>query len=265
VAEMNNEFEVFSFRASDGNTVKLEYRESLPSTSALATQYAEAGYPDRYAVFAEKQATGTSKGKSLSENDINKGIFLSCILRPSIFKSQAGPIIALSTLALALALEEHSSKTIEIGWDGCIYCNRTKIGEIFVHNKSSSDNTSYEYLIISFSVKLDEKIFPPRLTDMVRSVFEENNLSVPMIMAKTILNKCFSLYKDLKTPEKHFNNYASKFALEGVKIKYIEKGKKKPARIVGISKEDLSLIIELRDGRKINVHSSSAVQIPNKI
>ena len=44
-----------SFRASDGNTVRVEYRESLPSTAALAKEYAKSGYPDRYVVFAEKQ------------------------------------------------------------------------------------------------------------------------------------------------------------------------------------------------------------------
>ena len=100
---------------------------------------------------------------------------------------------------------------------------------------------------------------------MVKRVFEENNLSVPMIMAKTILNKFFSIYKDLKAPAKHLNHYVSKFALEGVSIKYIEDGKKRTAKVVGVSKEDLSLIIELRDGRRITVHSPSLVQIPNKV
>ena len=165
---------------------------------------------------------------------------------------------------MALALEEHSSKTMGIGWVSDIYCNRSKIGGSTVEGKLDS-HTSYEYLIISFAVNLDEKNFPPRLTDMVRRVFEENNISVPMIMAKTILNKFFSIYKDLKAPAKHLNNYASKFALEDVKIKYIEEGKKRTAKVAGVSKEDLSLIIELRDGRKINVHSPSIVQIPNKI
>ena len=261
---MNNEFDIFSFRASDGNTVKLEYRQSLPSASALAKEYAKAGYPDRYAVFTEKQTGVSALGTTLSNGESDKGIFLSCILRPSIFPSQAGSIGALSALALALALEEHSSKTMGIGWVSDIYCNRSKIGGSTVEGKLDS-HTSYEYLIISFAVNLDEKNFPPRLTDMVRRVFEENNISVPMIMAKTILNKFFSIYKDLKAPAKHLNNYASKFALEDVKIKYIEEGKKRTAKVAGVSKEDLSLIIELRDGRKINVHSPSIVQIPNKI
>jgi len=257
---MQNEFNIVSFRATDGNTVKLEYRESLPSTSALAKEYAKAGYPDRYAVFTEKQTSSSS----FSEGENDRGIFLSCILRPSIFPSQAGAIGALSTLALALALEEHSSKAMGIGWVSDIYCEGLKIGGVIVEGKLDS-HTSYEYLIINFAVKLDEKNFPPRLTDMVRQVFEENNISVPMIMAKTILNKFFSIYKELKSPTKHLNLYFSKFVLSDVKIKYVEEGKKKRGKIIGINKDDLSLIIETADGRKINVTSPSSVSIPNKI
>ena len=261
---MQNEFNVFSFRASDGNTVKLEYRKSLPSAAALAREYALAGYPDRYTVFTEKQTAVSSLGTPLSNGEIENGLFLSCILRPSIFPSQAGSVGPLSALSLALALEEHTSKKMSIGWVSDIYCEGSKIGGITVEGKLDS-HTSYEYLIINFAVRLDEKNFPPRLTDMVRQVFEEDNVSVSMIMAKTVLNKFFAVYKDLKSPTKHLNVYATKFALNDKKITYIEGSKKRTAKVVGVNKDDLTLIIETRDGRRINVSSPSAVIIPNKI
>lgn len=261
---MQNESSIFHFRASDGNTVKLEYRESLPSTAELAREYAGMRYPDRYAVFTEKQTGISALGEPLSNSESDKGLFLSCILRPSIFPSQAGSIGPLSALALALALEEHSSKKMGIGWVSDIYCDNIKIGGITVEGKLDSF-TSYEYLIITFAVRLDEKNFPPRLTDMVRQVFEENNISVPMIMAKTVLNKFFSIYKELKNPTKHLNIYASKFALTDTKIKYVENGKKKSAKVVGINKNDLTLIIETKDGNRLNISSPSSVIIPNKL
>lgn len=261
---MQNEFNIFTFRASDGNTVKLEHRESLPSTAALAREYANMRYPDRYAVFTEKQTAVSALGDSLSNGESEKGLFLSCILRPSIFPSQAGSIGPLSAVALALALEEHSSKKMGIGWVSDIYCDGIKIGGITVEGKLDSF-TSYEYLIITFAVRLDEKNFPPRLTDMVRQVFEEDNISVPMIMAKTVLNKFFSIYRELKNPAKHLNLYAGKFALADKKIKYIENGKKKNAKVIGINKEELALIIETRDGRRLEITSPSTVIIPNKI
>lgn len=256
--------DIHSFRASDGNTVKIEYHSSLPSVAALAKEYANSGYPDRYVVFAEKQTGLSATGQHLSDNDIETGLYLSLILRPSIFPSQAGTIGPLSALALALALEEHTSSNIGIGWVNEIFCNNSKIGCASVEGKLDSF-TSYEYMIITFSVKLDNKNFPPRLTDMVRKVFEDGNFSIPMIMAKTVLNRFFGIYRELKTPAKHISNYASKSALIDKKIKYIEDGKKKTVRVSHVDKETLSLVVETRDGRQIVVSSPSSVIIPNKI
>lgn len=252
------------FRASDGNTVRLEHRESLPSAAALAKEYANAGYPDRYAVFTEKQTALSACGAPLSDNEIESGLFVSCILRPSIFPSQAGAIGALSAVAFAAALEEHTAKNIGIGWVSDIFCDGIKIGETAVEGKL--DNfTSYEYLIVSFSVRLNEKNFPPRLTDIVRQVFEEDSISVSMIMAKTVLNKFFGVYRELKNPAKHINTYVSRSVLMDKKIKYIDDGKKKTCRVVGINRESLAIIVEAKDGTRHEITSPSGVVIPNKI
>ena len=260
---MQDDKSVLSFRASDGNTVRLEYRESLPSTAELAKEYARAGYPDRYAVFTEKQTAVSATGDPITRGESEKGLYLSCILRPSIFPSQAGCIGPLSAVALAAALEEHTMKDIGIGWVSDIYCDGIKVGCTSVEGKL--DNfTSYEYLIVTFSVKLDKK-FTPRLTDMVRRVFEDGNQSIPVIMAKTVLNRFFAIYREIKNPAKHINHYVNRFALTDKKIKYIEDGKKKTVKVIGINKENLALIIERKKGLQIQVSSPSSVIIPNKL
>lgn len=244
--------EIVSFRVSDGNTVKLEHRSTLTSTVELAREYARAGYPDRYVIFTERQGESES------------GLYMSCILRPSIFPSQAGLIGPLATVAFAAALEEHTSKKLGIGWVSDIYCDGIKVGGCSVEGKL--DNfTSYEYMIITFAVKLDERIFPPRLTDMVRTVFEADNTSVAMIIARTVLNKFFMIYRDLKSPEKHMDAYKAKFALAGKKIKYLSDGKKRLARVVDIDKKNCTLIIEAKDSSILRISSPSMVIIPNKL
>lgn len=251
---MLNECDVISFRVSDGNTVKLEYRSSFPSISELAKSYASAGYPDRYVVFTEKQ-TG--------ENG-SKGMFLSCILRPSIFPSQAGMVAPLAAVALATALEEHTTKKMGIGWVSDIYCDNVKIGGCSVEGKL--DNyTSYEYMIVNFAVNLNEQNFPPRLSDMVKQVFEANNSSIAMIIAKTVLNKFFNIYREIKSPEKYMEIYDNKFVLNGKKIKYIEDGRKKRGRVMEVDKKNCTLIIENNEGNTIRIISPSSIIIPNKI
>ena len=261
---MQNESNIMTFRASDGNTVKLEHHQSLPSVADLAKEYAKAGYPDRYVVFAEMQTGASAVGANVSETSPEKGLYLSCILRPSIFPSQAGCLGALSAVALASALEEHTMKSMGIGWVSNVYCDGVKIGYTSVEGKLDS-YASYEYLIVNFAVRLFEKKFSPRLTDMVRRIFEDGNLSIPTIMAKTVLNRFFAIYREIKNPAKHLNHYATKFILSDKKIKYTENGKKKTVKVVGVNKSNLALIIETRDGRRIDVISPSSVILPTKI
>ena len=255
---------LFTFRASDGNTVKLEYSPSLPSAALLAKEYAASGVKDRYIVFTERQTALSALGTPLAEGESENGIYISCILRPSIFPSQAGLIGPLGALAFASALEEHSPKKFGIGWVSDIYCEGKKIGGCFVEGKFDSF-TSYEYLIVNFAVKTDKENFPPRLTDMVRQVFEEGNISLGMIVAKTVINRFFNIYRDLKNPGKNMDKYKERFVLTGKKIKYIEEGKKKTAKVVSIDKKHCTLNIESKDGRQISVTSPSSVIIPNKI
>lgn len=255
---------VFSFRASDGNTVRFEYNDSLPSAAALAREYAASGYPDRYVVYTEKQLDISATGATITSQEGERGIYLSCILRPSIFRSQAGLIGPMSAVALIGALEEHTAKELGIGWVSDIYCEGRKIGASWVEGKF--DNfSSFEYLIVNFAVKVDENSFPPRLTDMIKKVFEKDNLSVSMIMAKAIINKFFGIYRDLKDPDKYMDLYSEKFILRGKKIKYIEDGVKKSARVISVDNETCALIIETKNGEELLITSPSCVIIPNKL
>jgi len=254
--DSKNEF-LYSVRTSDGNIIKLEYHKSLPSVSALAREYAKQGYPDRYVVLAENQGeAGEQKGPC--------GIYMSLILRPSIFPSQAVFITPAAAVATSLALIEHTTKNVGIGWVSNIFCNGELIGDVAAEGKL--DNfTSYEYLILNFSIKLDENNFPPRLTDMIRKVFESENTSIPMIIAKNILDKFFKLYSSIKSPQKLMNVYKSLFALRGERIKCSIGGTTKLCKVLGVDGATCTLIVESRGGKIHTVTTPKGVITPKKL
>ena len=254
-----------TIKVGNGTTVKIEYRDFAPSTAALAKEYALQGYPDRYAVFTEHQATTDITGTKLRKGALEKGIFISLILRPSFFIAQAASIGTMSVVALSQALESYTTKGIGISWVSDIYCDGAKIGGTQIEGKLK-DSNSYDYIIVTFAAKIDEKNFPPRLKDSVKMVFEKDNLSVGMMMAKTVLDKFFTAYSNIKSVESHHKYYTARFALTDAKIKYIDdKGKKRFATVVGIDKESLALIIKTRFGQPIQVFKSSRVIIPGRI
>lgn len=251
-----------TMRASDGSVVKLECHDALPSTAKLAREYARLGYPDRYVVFAESRKKGDAEAKHKSETD--RGIYMSCILRPSIFPSQAALLSALCAVAVDTALEEHTTQQIGIGWVSKIYCNGSIIGDVTIEGKL--DNfTSYEYIIINCSLTLSENDFPPRLTDLIRKVFESENTSIPIIIAKNILNKFFSFYSNLKNSSKFMDIYRQKFILRGHKVKYLKGGRRQSCKVLGVKTDDCSLMVEDSDKKVVYISTPNKVIIPKKI
>ena len=252
--EENN---AISMRASDGSIVKIEYHKRLESAAALARDYASRGYPDRYAVVCEYEGARESEGK---------GVYISCILRPSIFPSQAGLLSSLAAVAFATGLEAHSPKKIGIGWVSNIFCEGRMIGSASIEGKL--DNyTTYEYIIVNFSAKLSEEDFPTKISDLVKKVFEADNESITAIIAKTVLNKFFPFYSNMRNHMKYMNVYRQKFVHNGVKVKLItdNKGKRVSGRIVGVDLDYCTLLVERKNGVVETVKSPARVIIPRYI
>ncbi len=252
-------------RTQEGNILHLECHDTLEATNELARKYAKLGYGDGYVVFSENQTKISATGEALGEDETEHGVYLSCILRPSIFPSQAGFIGAISATALITALEEHTTKHLGIGWIGDIFCEGVKIGGTTTEGKL--DNFSaYEFIIVNFAVKLTDTDFPPRLNDLVKKVFESDSSSISLIIAKNILSKFYKLYpKCIKSPERIMEVYKRKFILTGVRTRYFEDGKKKFCKIVGVDSNDGRLIVEARGGRRKQISAYKNIIIPDKI
>lgn len=256
---------VVTYRETDGSIINFEAHSSLKSPLELARYYAtEKNYPDRYVVFTDRLAKVKTIAKKDYEAEAERGIFMSCILRPSIFPSQAALLNAMSTAAMVSALEDHTTKDMGIGWVSDVYCDGVKIGSVSLEGKL--DNfTTYEYIIISFNAKLSKENFPPTLADMVKKVFESENTSVNMIIARNILTKFFKFYQNIKTPQKFMTEYTQRFALRGKKVKYFRDEKWKTHKVLGIDSRTGELIIDNGKNPDIRVSSPVLIQNPKKI
>ena len=258
------EKKIVSIRESDGNIVKLELHDELASTTALAREYAHAGYPDRYAVFATRQNKSPLTGAKAGEDGTECGMFLSIILRPSFFPSQASTLGALTAVSLITALEEHTERRLGLGWVSDLYCEGEKIGSCSTEGMLDS-HTAYEYIIVTFAVRLNRDAFPPRLTDMIKKVFESENTSIEMIIARNVLSKFFRYYPTIKSSAKFMDIYKNKFILRGKRIKYNALGTREGCKVLGVDATTGALIVELRGGKIRTITSPTMVTIPKKI
>ncbi len=252
-----------NMRMADGNIVTLECHDKLKSAVSLAREYARQGYPDRYAVFTEYQSSTSITGTSIREGSYEHGVFISCILRPALFPSQVGFMGALTAVALANGLEAHTDKSLGIGWVSDIYCEGEKIGGTTTEGKLDAFN-SYEYILVTFAIKLSKKYFPPTLKDLIANVFIEENISVPMIIAKDILTKFFSLYPMLRTPSKFFEEYKKRFILYDQPIKEFADGKRVSCKVVDVDDNGM-LVISYPNGTQKSLYTPANLLIPRKI
>ena len=253
---MEDKTKLIVIRSNDGGIIKFESHTALTSTSALARHYAQSGYPDRFVVFCDKRI--------LEDGEIENGLYMSILLRPSLFSSQAALLNAMSATAMITALEGHTDKRLGIGWISDLFCEGVKIGSSTVEGKLDS-YSAYEYLIINYSIKLTESDFPPRLNDMIREVFESDNTSISMIMAKSILAKFFALYVNYKTSSKFMSTYSEKFIFRGLRGKYRDGTKKRNLRVLNIDAKTCALVLEGRGGQPLLVYSPRNVILPKKV
>ena len=256
---------IVNYREADGSIINFEAHSSLTSPLKLARYYAnEKKYPDRYVVFTDRLVKAKTTSKREIESEAEYGVFMSCILRPSIFPSQASLLGAMSTAAMATGLEEHTEKKIGIGWVSDIYCDGVKIGSVSLEGKLD-DFKSYEYIIVSFNAKLSKDNFPPRLSDMVKKVFESDNISVNMIIARNILTRFFKFYQNIKNPQKFMSEYTQRFAFRGKKVKFFRDDKWKAHKVLSVDSKTGELLIDNGRDPDIRVSSPTLIQNPKKI
>ena len=87
-----------------------------------------------------------------------------------------------------------------------------------------------------------------------------------MIIARNVLAKFFKLYSTIKSSQRFMEVYTKRFILRGKRIKYIDGGKKKRCKVLGIDNRTGGLIIETRKGSVLPpMLSPSSVIMPKRI
>lgn len=255
---------VIKIRTSDGGIAQVECHDSVTSTALLAKKYANSGYPDRYMVFSKAQTQFGVFGEKLGDGQVARGLFLSCILRPSMFPSQAGLLRVLSVVALTSALETYAARPLSIGWVSDVFCAGKKIGGVALEGKLDSFST-YEYVIVTFRLKFSQKNFPPRLCDMVERVFDTRNSAAEFIVAKNIISRFFPLYFSMKNQSKYMDTYCERLGMIGRRAKLIVKGHKIKCKINGVNTTSGALIVDVKNTGLTEVNSPTGIALPRRI
>jgi BirA family biotin operon repressor/biotin-[acetyl-CoA-carboxylase] ligase len=94
------------------------------------------------------------------------GIYMSCILRPSIAPNEISRITLLAAIAVAQAIRDFSSLEVMIKWPNDIMIDRKKLCGILTEMKAEQDSVDFVILGIGINVNVSKTELPKGATSI---------------------------------------------------------------------------------------------------
>ena len=230
---------------------EIEFYESVGSTNNIAYELAERGRPEGTAVIANEQTKGKGRLGRTWVSPEEKGIYLSCILRPDIMPGEVPKITLVAAVSVVKAIRKFASIEALIRWPNDILVSDRKVGGILTELKAEMDRVNFAVLGIGINVNTSKKSLPKEGT----SLKEESKASTDFSrveLVKTLLQTLEDEYVKFKETgfsaiRKELQSFSCTLGRE-ISINSAANGSFK-GKAVDID-ESGALIVELADGSR---------------
>lgn len=237
---------------------RIVYKDVMTSTQKIAHQLAQDGAEHGTIVVASEQTNGKGRMEREWHSPKQKGIWLSIILRPTIFPFLAPQLTLLTATVLADVIQSRSELSPKIKWPNDILIKDRKVSGILTEMKAEQDQI--EYLVIGIGLNVNQQLddIPLLLQNKATSLYIQTGQKwkIPSLI-QNILNKfeCeFTAYLD-----KGFMDVKQKWEQYGYKIGqhvWITTGKERwRAVFLGIA-EDGALLMRTNDHKVKKLYSA---------
>ena len=134
--------------------------KKVDSTNIIAYELAKNGMKEGAVILADEQVKGKGRhGRHWSSPSVG-GIYMSCILRPSIAPNEIPRITLLAAIAVAQAIRDVCSLEVTIKWPNDIMMDGRKLCGILTEMKAEQDSVDFVVLGIGINVNTPIKQLP---------------------------------------------------------------------------------------------------------
>ncbi len=251
-------------RSPRGRLLTIEWVDALPSAAAYIEEIARHGGSDGYVVVTKDIPAPPAKDKKKQRPTT---LYVSILLRPSIPPERAMMLAALGALALTRAIRRHSSHEPRIRWISDIYAGKQWIGDSSLR-AALRPTGSFNYLLVNFSLLITPS-FTGNLSDIVRSVFSQNRMTLPDQVAETLIGEFFALYEPFSTAEEKQAAFLDEYRevstpVRDTRVRILQNGIRTPATVVGID-DRARLIVKPKHNREsITLRSAAELYDPHR-
>jgi len=145
---------------------EIEFYESVGSTNNIAYELAEKDRPEGTAVIANEQTKGKGRLGRTWVSPEEKGIYLSCILRPAIMLNEVPKITLVAAVGVVKAIRKFAGIEALIKWPNDILVSDRKVGGILTELKAEMDRVNFAVLGIGINVNTPKKNLPKEGTSL---------------------------------------------------------------------------------------------------
>ncbi len=151
---------------------RLIYEEEMDSTNVQAKKIAREGAEEGTVVLTEQQFKGKGRMGRKWDSPKGTGIWLSCILRPSIPPSEVSFITLLAGLAVCKAIEIETRLLPKIKWPNDVVLGGKKVCGILTEMNGEMEQVYH--VVVGIGINVNTKDFPIELHSLATSLYLES-------------------------------------------------------------------------------------------
>ncbi len=177
-------------RAGNGG-FSLEIHDCVGSTNDRAKQLAAEG-AERVCVLADRQARGKGRMGRHFLSPPGAGLYLSCVLRPSLRGEDAALLTTYAAVAVAETVESMTGARAEIKWVNDVYVGGKKICGILTEGSVDFESGGFSYAVVGIGVNLRKREWPPELASVATDLETETGVQADRNLFASALLRRFA-------------------------------------------------------------------------
>lgn len=193
------ELEINSVLSTESFGRNIIYRETAPSTNAIAKEEARRGAPEGTIVVAEEQTGGRGRLQRAWFSPYAKGIWFSLILRPHFSPLEASKCTLLAAVALVRAFHQAGLTEAGIKWPNDLLVKRRKIVGILTEMDATMEEINYIVMGMGINTDVARVDLPEDLRDKATSFLLEGVRIPRKELLNLILMELETLYAEVET------------------------------------------------------------------
>lgn len=241
--------------------------KTMESTNITAKKLALEGAKHGTVILSEEQTRGRGRRGRSFFSPTNSGIYMSIILRPQTTVENSLLITVAASVAVARAIEAITGIYAQIKWVNDIFVKEKKVCGILTEAVTDFESGGIEYVVVGIGLNFTTKqsAFPPEISELAGSLFEENSKGVSRNhLVAEIINNLLALV-DRLTDREFMAEYKSRSLLLQKDIQIVENGRSTDGRSTNARVLDIDengfLVVKYPDGTIAKLNSGEVRRI----